>query len=164
MTLFELSAQYLQFMELIENGEIPAEAIADTFEALDGEIEIKIDNTACVIKQLLAEAVAIKEQETALRERRTQKEKAAENLKALLTDNMQRIGKNKLDTARNLVSFRKSTSVKIEDEAGFMKAFPQFCNVKTEVSINKKELTDRLKAGEEINGASLEVKQNLQLK
>lgn len=164
MTLFELSAQYLQFMELIETGEVPTEAIADTFEALDGEIEIKIDNTACVIKQLLAEAAAIKEQEAALAERRKKKEAAADNLKKLLTENMQRIGKTKLDTARNLVSFRKSTSVKIEDEAEFMAAYPQFCNIKTEVSIKRKELTDRLKAGEEISGAILETKQNLQLK
>ena len=39
MTLFELSEQYLQFAAIAENEELPPEAVADTFEALEGEFD-----------------------------------------------------------------------------------------------------------------------------
>lgn len=67
MTIFELSEQYVKFAAVAENMELPPEAIADTFEALDGEFDDKADNLACIIKQLSAEGQAIKEQEDALR-------------------------------------------------------------------------------------------------
>lgn len=164
MTLFELSEQYVQFAALVENAELPPEAVADTFEALDGEFDVKADNTACIIKQLTAEAQAIKEQEDALKERRQTKEKAAERLKDLLSVNMQRIGREKIDTARNLISFRKSTGLRIEDEDDFIQRHRDLCKVETTVKIPRKEITDRLKAGEKIGGASLETRQNLQIK
>ena len=59
MTLFELSEQYLQFAAIAENEELPPEAVADTFEALEGEFDLKVDKTACIIKQLTAVAQAI---------------------------------------------------------------------------------------------------------
>lgn len=164
MTLFELSEQYLQFAAIAENEELPPEAVADTFEALEGEFDLKADNTACIIKQLTAEAQAIKEQEQALKARREGKEKAAERLKALLSVNMQRIGRECIDTARNLISFRKSTGLHIEDEDDFIQRHRELCKVETVVKIPRKEITDRIKAGEEITGATLEIRQNLQIK
>lgn len=164
MTLFELSEQYVQFAALAENAELPPEAVADTFEALDGEFDVKADNTACVIKQLTAEAQAIKEQEQALKTRREAKEKAADRLKDLLSVNMQRIGREKIDTARNLISFRKSTALVIDDEEAFKAVHADLCERKTEVKIPRKVITELIKGGQEISGATLETRQNLQIK
>lgn len=77
---------------------------------------------------------------------------------------MQRIGRERIDTARNLITFRKSTGLRIEDEDDFVQRHRDLCKVETVVTIPKKEITDRLKAGEEISGATLETRQNLQIK
>ena len=71
MTLYEISREYSDFVIAVENGEIPEEAINDTFEMLTGELDEKIDNTACVIKNLNAEAAAIKGEIDALAARRS---------------------------------------------------------------------------------------------
>lgn len=164
MTLFELSAQFQEFVELVESGEIPIEAISDTFDALNGEIDVKIDNTACYIKALVAEADAIKAEESALAERRKRKEKTVDHLKKLLSDNMARIGKTKFESARSVVSFRASKALVIDDEEEFKRRYPDFCKTKTEVSIVSKLVTDSLKEGKELSGAHIETRQNIQIK
>lgn len=164
MNIFDLSEQYVKFAAVAEDMELPPEAVADTFEALDGEFDDKADNLACIIKELTAAAKDIKEQEDALKARRRAKENAAERLKSLLSMSMQRIGRERIDTARNLITFRKSTGLRIEDEDDFVQRHRDLCKVETVVTIPKKEITDRLKAGEEISGATLETRQNLQIK
>lgn len=164
MNIFDLSEQYVKFAAVAEDMELPPEAVADTFEALDGEFDDKADNLACIIKELTAAAKDIKEQEDALKARRRAKENAAERIKSLLSMSMQRIGRERIDTARNLITFRKSTGLRIEDEDDFVQRHRDLCKVETVVTIPKKEITDRLKAGEEISGATLETRQNLQIK
>lgn len=164
MTIYELAAQYEDFARLVEDGDIPDEAIADTFALLDAEFDDKADALACIIKELGAEAEAIKAQETALKERRQRKESRAEYLRGLLGESMKRLDKAKIETSRNVISFRKSTALVIADEDDFKQRHRDLCQVEEVVKIPKKDITDRLKAGEEISGAALETRQNLQIR
>lgn len=164
MTIYELAAQYEGFARLVEDGDIPDEAIADTFALLDAEFDDKADALACIIKELGAEAEAIKAQETALKERRQRKESRAEYLRGLLSESMKRLDKAKIETSRNVISFRKSTALVIADEEDFKQRHRDLCQVEEVVKIPKKDITDRLKAGEEISGAALETRQNLQIR
>lgn len=164
MTIYELAAQYEDFARLVEDGDIPDEAIADTFALLDAEFDDKADALACIIKELGAEAEAIKVQETALKERRQRKESRAEYLRGLLSESMKRLNKAKIETSRNVISFRKSTALVIADEEDFKARHRDLCQVEEVVKIPKKDITDRLKAGEEISGAALETRQNLQIR
>lgn len=164
MTIYELAAQYEDFARLVEDGDIPDEAIADTFALLDAEFDDKADALACIIKELGAEAEAIKAQETALKERRQRKESRAEYLRGLLSESMKRLDKTKIETSRNVISFRKSTALVIADEEDFKARHRELCQVEEVVKIPKKDITDRLKAGEEISGAALETRQNLMIR
>lgn len=164
MTIYELAAQYEDFARLVEDGDIPDEAIADTFALLDAEFDEKADALACIIKELAAEAEAIKAQETALKERRQRKESRGEYLRGLLSESMKRLDKAKIETSRNVISFRKSTALVIADEEDFKQRHRDLCQVEEVVKIPKKDITDRLKAGEEISGATLETRKNLQIK
>lgn len=164
MTIYELAAQYEDFARLVEDGDIPDEAIADTFALLDAEFDEKADALACIIKELGAEAEAIKAQETALKERRQRKESRAEYLRGLLSESMKRLDKAKIETSRNVISFRRSTALVIADEEDFKQRHRDLCQVEEVVKIPKKDITDRLKAGEEISGAALETRQNLQIR
>lgn len=164
MTLFELAEQYENFAQLAADEDLPPEAIADTFDALSGEFEEKADNIACIIKELEAQAEAIKVQENILNARRLTKEANAKRLKELLSSQMQRIGKDKIDTDRNLISFRKSTALVIQDEEDFKQRNRELCSVEEKVTIPRKAITDLLKSGAEVYGATLETRRNLQIK
>lgn len=163
-TLYELSAEYAAFLEAVEAGEIPEEAIADTLEGISGEFSQKADNIACIIKELNARAAAIKEEADRLSERQAAAIRRAENLKRYLAEAMQRTGMNKLETPRNALSFRRSTSVYIPDEEEFKRRHAELCRQEVKVTIPKKEIGERLRAREQIEGAELRESRNLQIK
>jgi hypothetical protein len=79
--LYELTDQFKQLLEMMENPDIDPEAIADTMEGVQGELEGKVDGTICVIKSLEASAKAIKEEEARLSARRKAMENNATGLK-----------------------------------------------------------------------------------
>ncbi len=167
MRLYEIAADYRAFLDAVEAGEIPEDAIADTLESIAVVLEEKADNIACMLKNLDAEVRAIKAEETALAERRKAKESQYDRIKTYLSDTLQNAGYTKIETARNKISFRKSESVVIEDEGAFvewardnhrdMLAFK-------EPTINKTAVKKALAGGEEVVGASIESKQNIQIK
>lgn len=164
MKLYEIKDLYYKFYDMLENGEIEEDAIADTLESLDGEFDDKADNIACLIKALKAESDAIKQEEKALKERRESKERKAESLKDYLSGTMLKLGKSKVETPRNVLSFRKSTSLEITNEGWFMEKYPDLVKTEIKKSIPKKEVTDLIKTGKEFVGVQLVEKQNLQIK
>ena len=103
MYLYELTDEYLKLLDAIDAGEIPDEAIEDTLAGIEGEIDEKIDSLACIVKELNAEASAIREEEKTLAERRKAKENKAERLKDYIRQSMEASGKQKVETARNRV-------------------------------------------------------------
>lgn len=164
MKLYEIKDLFVRFADMVENGEIEEDAIADTLESIEGEFEEKADNIACLVKTYNAEAEAIKSEEKKLKERREQKERQAENLKNYLSGTMLQLGKLKVETARNVLSFRKSTSLHIDNEDWFMEKYPDLVNTEIKKSISKKDITDLIKQGQEFTGVELVEKQNLQIK
>lgn len=120
MSLYSLINDYQEFLEAVEAGEIPEEAITDTLEAIEGEIEVKIDNIASAIKNLTAEASMIRTEEKALAERRKRKENLTERLRGYLGNELQRLGIDKHETVRHSLRFTTSTGVTISNEAGLI--------------------------------------------
>lgn len=112
MTLYEIDKNIEALVNTVDpdTGEITVDN--DMLDALLMERDAKIENIACYIKNLVAESKAIKEEETALSARRKTTEKKAERLKDYLTYALQG---EKFQTAKCAVSFRKSTSVEVDD-------------------------------------------------
>lgn len=166
MKLYELANDYVALMQAIENEELPEEAIADTLEAITGEIEDKADGIACVLKSLDAEIFAIKAEEHNLAERRKAKENAKERIKQYLADTLLGLGIDKVETARNKITFRKSESVEVDDDTFFEWACKNGSHLLTYTAPkpNKTEIKKALKAGEEIEGARIVSGQNIQIK
>ena len=167
MKLYEIAVEYQNFLEAIENGDIPEEAIIDTLESITSILEDKADNIACLIKNMSAEAEAIKAEEVKLSERRKAKEKQVDRLKEYLSTTLLASGYTKIETARNKITFRKSESVAVDDEAEFIKwAMGNEDTYLTykDPTINKTAVKEALKNGIELNGVRIESKQNLQIK
>ena len=133
-----------------ETGEVIFDA--DNLEALETERNAKLEGVALYIKSLEAEADAMKAEEKVLAELRSVREKKAERLRRYLSDSMQALGDTKLETARVALSFRKSESVVIEDQA----ALPvEFLKVKMTETPDKTAIKAALKSGQDVAGCSL---------
>lgn len=166
MKLYELTSDFLNFVEAVDNDEIPEEAIADTLESIELAIEDKADNIACLLKNLGAEIAAFKAEETRLAERRKAKEKTYDRIKDYLAENLQRVGIDKMETVRNKITFRKSESVEV-DEVAFIKWAETHRDDLLTYSapgINRIAIKRALKGGEEIPGTSIVIRQNIQIK
>lgn len=167
MKLYEIADIYLNLIEAIENEELPEDAVADTLEAVTAELEDKADNIACMMKQLNAEAEAIREEEKRLAKRRQTKERVAERCKQYLSDMLLKVGIDKMETVRNKITFRKSESVEIDECEFFnwvdMNARHDLLSYSAPTA-NKTEIKKALKDGAEIEGAVLRINSNIQIK
>ena len=168
MKLYEIADTYRAFMAAVDAGEIPEDAVADTLDGIEGEFEQKADNIACLIKELRLEAQAIKEEADRLTARQRQKQAAADRLARYLQAHMQAMGKGKIETARNRITIKKNpVSCKILDEdtvLGFLQLHGMADCYKQETTIKKRELLMRLKDGDEIPGAELDVSERIEIK
>lgn len=157
MTLFDINKAILEFDYEIdeETGEI---LNAEALDALQLARDEKIEGVGLWIKNLQAEAEAVKKEKDAMADRQKRLEKKAESLKRYLE---WALAGEKFSTPRIAMTFRKSESVLIPDEALLDDRFVNITMVKKP---DKKLIKDTLKAGREVPGAELVTKQNLQIK
>lgn len=150
MTIYEINEGILNCIDL-ETGEI---IDIDKLNELELERDAKIENVACWIKELKAEAEAIKAEKLALAERQKVAENKAESLKKWLAYALQG---EKFKTAKCSVSFRKTESVEVTDEglSNLMKEHDELLTYKAPEP-NKKAIKDALKDGLSVQGVRLE--------
>lgn len=97
-TLYELTGEYLQLCDMLSDEEENNQVILDTLEAIDGELEDKADNYAKLVKNLEADAKAIKTEIERLTQRKQSLEKRADMIKQTLENSMRATGKTKFKT------------------------------------------------------------------
>ena len=157
-SLYEINRDLLILMEsAYEQAETSGGEISDGLEmaitALEIKREEKIGNVARYIKNQLAEADMIKNEEKRLSERRKACENRAERLEAYLSTLMP--GEAYKD-ANTVISWRKSESVMITGEIP-----DQYCKIEKKPILT--EIKAALKSGVELN-AVVQEKQNIQIK
>lgn len=106
MKLYELTEQWDDVFNMMEDGETDEQVVFDTLEAIEGEIEDKADNYAKIIRNLQASVDALKAEEDRLYQRRKSAENHIQRLKDTLQANLEFIGKTKFKT--DLFSFSVS--------------------------------------------------------
>lgn len=97
-TLYELTGEYLQLCDMLSDEEENNQVILDTLEAIDGELEDKADNYAKLVKNLEADAKAIKTEIERLTQRKQSLENRADMIKQTLENSMRATGKTKFKT------------------------------------------------------------------
>ena len=161
MTLYEID-QKMQSLVDPETGELMD---YEAFAALQMDREKKIENMALWVKDLSAEAKAIKEEEDNLRDRRRGMENKAERLKTYLSI---ALGGEKFQTARCAVSFRKTASVQIDDQDNLIHWLEQNgydgCIKYKEPEVSKTELWKLMKAGTPVPFAYIKESQSVGVK
>ena len=168
MKLYEIRQEIADLLERgfdidLDTGEVLD--IGPKLDALQMDEREKLENIALYIKGLNAEAAAIREEERTLAERRKTKENRAERLHQYIAEHMTAMAYDALETARVKLSFRKSTATEI-DESVFMpwaEKCGDYLRYKP-AEVDRRLVTDALKAGADIPGASLVERRNLQVK
>ena len=155
MTLYEIDQALLDTVEE-ETGEI---IDIEKLEALEMERDEKISDIACWVKELKAEAAAIKEEKQKLDKRQKVAEAKADQLSKYLATYLN--GAVYKD-ARCAVSYRKSTAVKL-DENIILEHLPLDC-IKVETKPSLSAIKDYLTKGVEIEGAHLVTNDKIQIK
>ena len=107
MTLYDLTADYLELQEMMED-DISDDALLDSMESIEGLYEDKIDGYAAVIRTLEAEATAYKDEA----DRMANKAKTIRNnitrMKKAMYESMLQTGIRKVKGKRFTVSVQKN--------------------------------------------------------
>lgn len=113
MTLYEIDAEILA---AIASGTDPETGEINNLDELMGlqmERDQKIENIACLVKNLKADVKAMKEEAQTLTDRRRVAENKVARLEAVLDE---ALDGQKFQTPRCVVSFRNSKAVEVDDE------------------------------------------------
>ena len=149
MKLYEIDNAILDCIDM-ETGEV---IDIEKLNELQLERDTKIENVACWIKDLKAEAEAIKAEKQALAERQKVAENKAESLKKWLA---YALNGEKFKTAKCAISFRKSESVEVTDAGikSLMKEHDELLTYKAPEP-NKTAIKQALKDGLNVDGVQL---------
>lgn len=163
LKLYEIADQYRSLLEL-DDPDIPAEAIADTLEGLQGDLEMKARNVAAFFRNLEAEVEAMRSAEKRIADRRKVIERKIEAGREYLKTNMERAGITKITAPEFVLSIKKNPpSVEVVDEAGVPEMFWHVEVVETR-DLDKKMIADALKGGIDVPGCRLLQKTRLEVK
>lgn len=183
MKLYEIPEMIQRFLDAYDAGDVPEEAFDDTLESLVGDFAQKLDDCACAYKGLLAEAKEIKAEADALAARYKAKKAQADRMVAYMDKQLKRaaglgVKPAKLETARNVLSYRTSEAVDVPDVESVVLwiqahnheeingvAVNQDDLLKyKEPELSKTALKTALKAGLIVPGATVKTSFNLQIK
>ena len=158
MSIYEIDDSILSLVDM-ETGEIEDEK---RFDELQMERTQKVENIGLLLKNTVAEAKAIKEEEQALAARRKTAENKVERLKNLLA---YALHGEKFSTPKLKVSYRKSRVVNIDPHfIEWAESNADDLLTHSEPKVNKTAVRDAIDSGRDIKFATIETKQNMQVK
>jgi len=153
MNLYEIDSAILDCVDA-ETGEI---FDMDKFEELSLTRDAKVENICLWIKNLKAEAEALKAEKDAFAARQKAAENKMESLKRYISGYLEGTS---FESAKVKVSFRKSESLEILEGAVIPDEYLKF----KEPEVNKTDLKKAIKEGLQLPGVSIVENQNIQIK
>lgn len=154
MNLYEVAEEIEKAFALAvdpDTGEIDEEKMV-LLENLQMERDRKIENVACYIKNLKADAAALKAEKDAFQKRQKQAENKAEALSRYLMD---ALNGEKFSSNRCSVSFRHTTKVALDEGVTIYDIDTHFVRMK-EPELDKTAIKKALEDGNTIAGVHME--------
>lgn len=160
--LYLIASEYRAAADKLADLELPPEVVADTLEGMSGELETKAQNVALMVRSLEATAAACKQWSKDAAERAKAIESRADSLRHYLASNMERCGLEKIEGPGVRIGWRKSSAV-VVDEPDLIPAEFMRQPEPPPPAPDKKAIADAIKAGQEVPGAHVEHRRNLQI-
>ena len=154
MNLFQIDEEIMNCCIDTETGEV---VNAEYLEQLQMDRDIKIENIACWIKNLQADAEALKAQKQAFADRQKATENKAESLKKYLSEYL---GGQKFSTDKVAISFRKTSAVNVIDMTKIPEEFLKYKDPEPD----KTAIKNAIKAGAVVAGAEVVEGQSISIK
>lgn len=159
-TVNELTGLWLKLLEMSEDPDMDAEAIAEAFDQIEGEVEYKADCMAMVRQELLNSAEACRKEADRLTKRARAFENNAGVLMGRLEYLMRFTDKLKFKTTKFNFGIQKNPpSLVIDDEK---QVPPEYLVI--EYKVNKAAIKDAIKAGDQIEFAHMEQTEGLRIR
>ena len=161
MTLYELTEDYMNLLELAEDPDIDEQAFTDTLEGIDGALEDKAEGYAKVIRTLEGDAAACDAESKRLRNKKQTIENNIKRMKSALQMAMEATGKTKFKTALFSFGIQKNPASVVIDHAGQVPAnywIPQ------PPELDKKAIKAYIKENGDVDWAHLEQTESLRIR
>jgi hypothetical protein len=162
--LYEIAVAFRADADKLADLDLDDQTLQDTLEAMSGELEVKCQQTAFVVRNLEATAAAIKEAEAKMCERRKALEARAARVKDWLLSNMVVAGVRTIDCPHFRLAVRENPPAVEVYEPGLI---PQEFFRQPEPpppAIDKTAIKEALKAGQDVPGCRLTRGQRLEVK
>lgn len=159
--LYELAGQYLALSQLADDPDMPEQALADSLEGLEGEIEIKAQALLQVVAGMEGDTGAIDAEIKRLQDRKRVIQNRAQSLRDYLHQNMVATGINKIDCPLFHITLTKPRPmVVVEDESQIPDEY-----IRTVRQPDKAAILRALKSKDDVPGCVLgESKQGLMIR
>ena len=139
-SLYSLSQEYRAVLNLLGEEEVSVEAIYDTLDAIDEPIKQKVETIGDMIRNLEAEAAALKEESDRLKERSAAKLKSADMLLKKVETVMTDAEFEKIEGLKHTFAFSVSNSLECKDPKQLPRHFLKPQEPKPDIAGLKKEL------------------------
>lgn len=157
MNLYELSQNYLAVQEM----DLDEDTLRDTLDSIGDAFEDKAENIAKLYRTVEAEEKAFEAEEKRFYAMKKTAANKKQFLKQYLEDNMRLIGKTKFKAGVFNFSIQNNPpSVEVFDEA----LLPERFLIEQPPKIDRAEIKELLKAGEEVPGATLKQTKGLRIR
>ena len=162
MTLYDISEQFMQLLEMAEDPDVDPEVLEATMEGLQGDFEDKADGYATVIASIKGDAAMLKEEIDRLTNRKRTMENNVKRMLQALENSMRLIGLQKFKTTRFSYNIQKNpASVVLDVDPS---ALPADYLIPQEPKVDKAKIKEDLKAGIDIGVAHLENTESLRIR
>ena len=160
MNIYNLQNEYTHLAIQLQSGEVTPE-LEEALQINEAEFQTKSIGYGHIIRQKQYNREMIKKEMQRLKELDEAEERIENKLKEVLSGAMQLYGSDKVDSPTMKLSFRKSESVEIVNEAQLA---PEYLTTKTTTAPNKTAIKEAIKQGIEVEGAVIVTNKNLQIK
>lgn len=152
MTLYEIGNELKDKLENIEVDEDGCVIGVEELDKVQLAFDEKVESVALYIKNQEALVKALKEEEASLKSRRLSLENKVEHLKDYIDFNLKSVGRDDFESSKCKITYRKSTRVEVPD---VMALNGEYVREKTTYEADKDAIKKAIKAGIEVEGASL---------
>lgn len=163
-SLYELTKDYADALHHLSDIGCDEQTIADSLEGMKGDIQTKSTNVAYVLRNLETTADAIREAEGQMAARRKAIEARTANLRKYLKTSMELAGISKIESPMLVLTIKKNTPLVVIDAPGQIPCELYVYPEAPEPYPDKKLIASKLKAGEEVTGAHLEIGTHLEIR
>ncbi|AML34642.1 siphovirus Gp157 family protein [Klebsiella aerogenes] len=154
-TAISIAANMNKLLALVESGEFTLEDISDTIEGEELALGDKFDGIMSLVRNLEGQAKTLDDELKRLSDRKKSFTGQAKNLKDYILKCMQAADLKNFKTERNTLTVRKGSLSVIIDNVDQLP--DELVDVATVVAPDRKKIKEAIEAGQDIQGAHLEV-------